>query len=88
MGVEIITKDDLESFRLLLIEDLAKLIAVNKKPHLQDWLKSNEVTKMLKISSAKLQNLRVSRKVHGVKIEGTWYYSLKSIEGLFEISED
>jgi len=84
MGIEIIIKEDLEEFRYLLLHEIENLLTSHKKVALRDWLKSCEVTKLLKISIAKLQNLRIKRKLHGVKVEGTWYYNTESIKSLFK----
>lgn len=85
MGVEIVTKEDLQLFRSQLLDDIKEILADNKKSEIPEWLKSSEVIKLLKLSAGKLQTLRINRKVEGVKIEGTWYYSLKSIKRLFEV---
>lgn len=88
MGVEIITKADLEIFGANLIQEFSKILEKQHKQKLADWLKSSEVTEILKMSPAKLQKLRIGGKVEGVKIEGTWYYSLRSINLLFKKEGD
>ena len=88
MSLEIITREDLELFGQQLLKEIKKLFEKNKKEELHDWLKSCEVTKLLKMSPAKLQNLRINKRVHGVKIDGTWYYNLESIKSLFDTCED
>ena len=56
MKVEIVTKEDLESFRVSLLADMARMM---KAPDpVQPWLKSYEVRKLLKISPGTLQRLR------------------------------
>jgi hypothetical protein len=50
MAIEVITKEDLEQFRLWLPEDIKKL-TVPVKAGSKEWLKGSEVRKMLKISS-------------------------------------
>jgi hypothetical protein len=85
MGVEVVTKEDLQVFRLLLLDDLKRLFA--KEPNKEEkteWLKSREVRKLLKVSPGTLQNLRVAGKLHPKKIGGSWYYSLKELNTLFE----
>ena len=49
MAVQIITIEDLNEFRNLLLNDLKEII--NSKPQqTKQWLKSNEVRKLLNIS--------------------------------------
>lgn len=81
--MEIVTKEDLQLFRMQLLNDLVKIIKadIEEKP---EWLKSGEVRKMLKVSPGTLQNLRISGKLNPVKIEGTWYYRLAEIKELFK----
>ncbi len=53
MNVEVITKEDLQAFRL-------QLINVSSRSQTKEWLKSSEVRKLLKFSPGKLKNLRLS----------------------------
>ena len=56
---QLITMEDLNEFRILLLNDL--LAIIKSKPLQQkQWLKSNEVRKLLNISPGTLQNLRIS----------------------------
>jgi hypothetical protein len=83
MSVEVITKDDLQVFRLQLLEDLKQLLSAVQPEEKPEWLKSGEVRKILKVSPGTLQNLRVNGKLHPKKISGSWYYSLPEIKSLF-----
>lgn len=83
MQIELITKKDLEIFRLQLLADLQELLKHNLKNQKQ-WLKSSEVRAMLKISSGTLQNLRINRKVNPTRVGGSFYYRLDEIEMLLE----
>ncbi|WP_025144959.1 DNA-binding protein [Pedobacter jeongneungensis] len=83
---EPITKEDLERFRQQIVQDIAELLAVaHPSTSIADqWLKSAEVKKLLKISFGSLQNLRISGAVKPKKILGVYYYSIKEIEKLFD----
>ena len=84
MSMEIVTKEDLQIFRVQLMDDIKKLFDTNLKPEEKpEWIKSAEVRKMLKVSPGTLQNLRISGKINPVKIEGSWYYSIAEIKALF-----
>lgn len=86
MNVEVITKEDLQAFRLQLINDLKELFFSTQSPT-KEWLKSSEVRKFLKISSGTLQNLRIAGKLHPAKIGGIYYYQYNELERLLEKGE-
>lgn len=81
-----ITKKDLETLRLQLIADLKKLLEkpAESKPDEKEWLRSKEVKKILSISDAALQNLRIRGVVHPVKISGLYYYKSDELKSLFK----
>lgn len=81
MAVQIITIEDLNEFRNLLLNDLKEII--NSKPQQsKQWLKSNEVRKLLKISPGTLQNLRINGTLSYTKIGGIMYYNHADIDKL------
>ncbi|QBN17276.1 helix-turn-helix domain-containing protein [Flavobacterium nackdongense] len=81
MAIEVITREDLNEFRALLLSDLSTLI--NSKPQQQkQWLKSNEVRKLLNISPGTLQNLRINGTLSYTKIGGILYYANSDLENV------
>jgi hypothetical protein len=81
MAVQIITIEDLNEFRNLLLNDLKEII--NSKPQqTKQWLKSNEVRKLLNISPGTLQNLRINGTLSYTKIGGIMYYDNTDIDKL------
>jgi hypothetical protein len=81
MATEVITREDLNEFRTLLLSDLNEML--NAKQQLQkQWLKSNEVRKLLNISPGTLQNLRVNGTLTYTKIGGIIYYSNTDLDKL------
>lgn len=83
MAIEVITREDLNEFRTLLLSDLNTMF--NSKPQQQkQWLKSNEVRKLLNISPGTLQNLRVNGTITYTKIGGTIYYASNDLEKVLE----
>ena len=86
MGIEVISREDLNEFRTLLLSDLNTMF--NSKPQQQkQWLKSNEVRKLLNISSGTLQNLRVNGTLTYTKIGGILYYSSNDLEKVIETNK-
>ena len=86
MAIEVITREDLNEFRTLLLSDLNAMF--NSKPKEQKlWLKSNEVRKLLNISAGTLQNLRVNGTLTYTKIGGILYYSSNDLEKVIETNK-
>ena len=83
MAIEVITREDLNEFRTLLLADLSEML--NSKPQQQkQWLKSNEVRKLLNISPGTLQNLRINGTLSYTKIGSILYYPYQDIQKLLE----
>ena len=76
----IVTKEDLEQFRIQLLEDIRQILISNDQKPTKPWLKNAEVKRLLDISSNTLQRLRVSGKLRFTKVGGTHYYRLEDIE--------
>ena len=82
ISMTIVTKEDLEEFRIRLLDDIRQiLISKNAKPT-KLWLKNAEVKELLDISTNTLQRLRVSGKLQFSKVGGRHYYSYEDIEKL------
>ncbi len=84
--METITKEDLETLRFQLFADLKKLLEkpAETQSETKEWLRSKDVKKMLSISDAALQNLRIRGVVHPVKISGLYYYKAEELKSLFK----
>ena len=81
MAIEVITREDLNEFRSLLLNDLKEIIQ-SKPQQTKQWLKSNEVRKLLNISPGTLQNLRINGTLSYTKIGGIMYYDNSDIDKL------
>lgn len=80
---QIITREDLNEFRSLLLKDLKEIIQ-SKPQQTKQWLKSNEVRKLLNISPGTLQNLRINGTLSYTKIGGIMYYNNADLEKLLQ----
>jgi hypothetical protein len=62
-----ITKDDLKQFRQLLVEQFKQIIENNQNKEDNnlnpEWIKNRVVRKLMDMSVASLQNLRITEKV-------------------------
>ena len=86
MAIEIITKEDLNEFRILLLSELKELLKVNPQQQKQ-WLKSKEVRKLLNISPGTLQTLRINKTLTYTKIGGILYYDNADIDKLLSTNK-
>lgn len=82
MPMTIITKEDLEEFRLQLLDDIRQILKPTEAKIVKPWLKNAEVMKLLNISANTLQRLRVSGKLSSSKVGGVHYYRYEDIEKL------
>ncbi|MFN3753702.1 helix-turn-helix domain-containing protein [Flavobacterium sp.] len=86
MAIEIITKEDLNEFRILLLAELKELLKTNPQQTKQ-WLKSKEVRKLLNISPGTLQTLRINKTLSYTKIGGILYYDNTDINKLLSANK-
>lgn len=83
MTVELITKEDLEEFRQLMLKDL-KLLLTKRTEEPQKYLKSYQVKNMLKISGGTLHTLRANGTLKFTRIGHIIYYNYEDIMQLIE----
>ena len=83
MTNELLTREDLQQFRMQLLGELKEVLQQSKQSTKQ-WLKSSEVRKMLGISHGTLQNLRITRSLPYTKLGGIMFYKSEDIEKILE----
>ena len=81
MAISIITKEDLQQFKIELLEGI-EILLKGKTTEQKLWLRSSEVKKLLNISSGTLQNLRINGTLSYSKMGGSLYYNYKDIQKL------
>jgi hypothetical protein len=84
MSVEIITKEDLQTFRVELLNDIKNLLESSGKLESKKWLRSPEVRKLLGISPGTLQNLRINGSIPYSKIGSLIYYPYDDVVKVLE----
>lgn len=87
MEVELISKKDLQDFRLQLIDDISRLLQDRSPGTVKPWLKNSELQKLLSISPNTIQRLRVAGKLRSTKLGGVHYYRYEDIERLMNEGE-
>jgi hypothetical protein len=85
MAVELITKDDLITFKNEVINEIRQVMkAKATNPEQKEWLKSFEVRKMLRISPGTLQQMRINKTIAYTRIGGLMFYKYEDIVNLME----
>jgi hypothetical protein len=84
MGIEVVTKEDLQQFRMQLLNDLRQLLEPKDAGLIKPWLRNSEVRKLLNISPNTIQRLRISGKLHSTKLGGIHYYRYEDIKNLLD----
>lgn len=83
-----ITKDDLRQFGILLMEQFKQIMENNHNKEEDvlnpEWLKSRIVRKLMNMSAASVQNLRITGKVRFKKVLGSYYYNKSDLMNLFK----
>lgn len=86
--MENITKDDLRHLRMLLLNDISKLLDDRIKPETneasKEWIRSKEARQIMSISPSTLQNIRITGKIRFQKVLGSYYYCKADLLKLFE----
>ncbi|WP_121356777.1 helix-turn-helix domain-containing protein [Flavisolibacter nicotianae] len=86
MGVDIVTREDLQVFRTQLLEDIKSLLQQSKDTSSGgvEGYKTANVRKILGCSVNKLVSLRIAKKIRTKKIGGTVYYNKEDVKRLVE----
>lgn len=88
MSVEIITKEDLQAFRLQLLNDLKVFFVPPAQSEKREWLRSKEIREILRISPGTLQNMRVNGKITPARIGGIFFYRKDDLEKLLDSNDE
>lgn len=78
---ELATKSDLNSL-LETLTEIHQLLMKSQNSTNSQFLRSNDVKKLLRISDGTLQRMRISGCIKAKKINGTWFYSMSEINTL------
>lgn len=84
MNETIFKHEDLEHFRMQLLEDLRMMLGASQPMVKKEWLKSSEVRKMLGVSHGTLQNLRINGSLPCSKVGGIIFYKYDDLVKLLE----
>ena len=88
MNIEILTKQDLQEFKVELLAEITKLLKLKvTNPHNKEWIKSYEVRKLLCISPGKLQTMRVNGTIAFTRIGGLIFYKHDDIIKMMEANK-
>ena len=84
MPTAIITTDDLQEFKMELLDDIKNLLAKQASGNIKKYLKSSEVMDLLQVSPGTLQNLRINGTLPYTKVGGIIYYDAAEIQNVMD----
>ncbi|MFC3562908.1 helix-turn-helix domain-containing protein [Pedobacter jamesrossensis] len=85
MKLDLITTEDLEIFKEVLLAEIKGILKHHTTPNEKsEWLRSAEVRKLLNISQGTLQNLRVNGTLRYSMIGKIPYYKREDILNVLE----
>jgi len=84
MKLDLITKEDLEQFKVDLLTELKIMLKGNNLSDDRQWLRSADVRKLLKISPGTLQNLRINGTLQYSMVGKMFYYKREDITNVLE----
>lgn len=87
MAANIITTEDLEVFRIELLNEIKQLMLSHGIIGIDHWIKSSKVMEKLGISPGTLQNFRINGTIPFTKLGGIIYYDEKKINEILENNE-
>jgi len=79
-GDQLLTRAHLDEFKEELLADIRQLLQGTPVPVTTKWLKSDEVKKLLHVSSGTLQAMRRNGTLPYTKIGGIIYYNMDDIQ--------
>lgn len=79
MAATVLTTEDLQEFKVELLEEFKQLLKSQSSIQPKKWLRSPEVRELLNISPGTLQNLRINGTLPYSKMGGVIYYEYADI---------
>ena len=83
-GDQLLTRAHLEEFKEELLTEIARLLQNTPIAGATKWLKSEEVKKLLNVSSGTLQTMRRTGTLPYTKIGGIIYYNMDDIDQMLD----
>jgi hypothetical protein len=84
---QLLTVGDLQRFKIELLSEIKSLLNDSGKLQAKQWVRSNEVRKMLSVSAGTLQNLRINGTLSYTKVGGIILYKRDDIIRVLEENE-
>jgi len=84
MATNIVTIEDLQTFKLELVAEIQKLLLQRQTTPARKWLKSHEVRRLLAMSRGTLQHLRANGSLPFTQIGRVILYDYEDIKKMIE----
>ncbi|PCE63015.1 helix-turn-helix domain-containing protein [Sediminicola luteus] len=80
MPANIVTTEDLKVLREEILEGVIKILEGRREIRMEQWVKSNTLMDILKISPGTLQNLRANGTIPYTRLGRLIYYNLDEVQ--------
>jgi Mn-dependent DtxR family transcriptional regulator len=84
MGATILTLEDLQDFKVEILQEIRNLLKDKTKIQKSKWIKSKELGEMLGVSPGTIMNLRIKGVLPYTKIGGVMFYEYNEILKIIE----
>lgn len=84
MGATILTLEDLQDFKVEILQEIRNLLKDKTKIQKSKWIKSKELGEMLGVSPGTVMNLRIKGVLPYTKIGGVMFYEYNEILKIIE----
>ncbi len=82
--MEIVTKKDLEIFKIEILNEISAIMGINVDAN-KRFLVSSEIRKQFHISETKLYELRRDGKIPYIKVDGKYLYDYNDVLNAFKL---
>ncbi len=84
MSVNIVTSEDLQEFRELLLGDIKDILQRHGRVSLDKYIKTTDLLEKLSVSPGTLQNMRNNGTIPYYKLAGILYYDEEEIDAILK----
>jgi hypothetical protein len=82
LQINIVTKEDLEDFRIKLMTEIRETLKIQEVKSFPKSIKTKQVLEILDMSAGKLKQMRISGELSYKKVGGTYYYNYNEVKRL------
>ncbi len=82
MQINIVTKEDLEEFRVKRLTEIREILKIQEVKSFPRSIKTKQALEILDMSAGKLKQMRITGELSYKEVGGTYYYNYNEVKGL------